>query len=111
MDAKLDKIGKQMEDKLIRVYENVGPLREYKLGEETKQGLASFPEVQKRKFKTVDVDMQAQNKDIKDTVEMEEWRTEVQEILTALLEQQIKLPDKVSERSRKETWLFNMWTS
>lgn len=106
MDAKLDKIGKQMEDKLIRVYENVGPLREYmdKLGEETKQGLASFPEVPKRKFKTVDVDMRAQNKDIKDTVEMEEWCTEVQEILTALLEQQIKLPDKVSDlegRSRR----------
>ena len=70
MDAKLDKIGKQME--------------------EMKQGLDSLREETNKKFEAVDVDMRAQKKEIdileERTVEVEEWTTEVQDILTASLE-------------------------
>ncbi|KAF0035384.1 hypothetical protein F2P81_013142 [Scophthalmus maximus] len=109
-DAKLDLIGKQMEDNLKEVRENVGQLREYmdKLGEERKQGLDSFREDTNRKFETVDVDMWAQKKDIemleKRTADVEEWSTEIQEILKTSLDQQSKLREKVSNfegRSRR----------
>ncbi|KAG7453592.1 hypothetical protein JOB18_012826, partial [Solea senegalensis] len=100
MDAKLDLIGKHMEDNLKGVRENVGQLREHmdKLGEEMKQGLDSVREDTTRKFETVDVDMRAQKKDIEmleeRTVDVEEWSTEIQDILKALLEQQNKLREK-----------------
>ena len=87
IDAKLDKIGKKME---------------------MKQGLDSLREETKTKFESVDVDMQAQKKEIdtleERTVEVEEWTTEVQDILTASLDQQTKLQEKLSDlegRSRR----------
>lgn len=110
MDAKLDKIDKQMEENLKGVREEMGQLREHvdKLGEELKQGLDGFREEANRKFEMVDVELRAQKKDIgileERTVEAEEWSTEAQGILTAALEQQIRLQEKLTDlegRSRR----------
>ena len=74
-----------------------------RLGEETN-----------RKFESVDVYMRAQKKDIeileKRTVEVVEWTSEVQDILTTSLEQQIRLQEKLtdlegmSRRSNIQIW-------
>ncbi|KAG7512220.1 hypothetical protein JOB18_023123 [Solea senegalensis] len=66
-----------------------------------KQGLDSVREDMTRKFEIVDVGMRAQKKDIEMleecTFDVEEWSTEIKEILQASLEQQNKLREKVSE--------------
>ncbi|KAG7278574.1 hypothetical protein CRUP_013316 [Coryphaenoides rupestris] len=54
-----------------------------------------------RRFEAVDVEMRAQRKDVglleERTVEIEEWKPEIQEILTASLDQQIKLQEKLTD--------------
>ncbi|KAK1903979.1 Cytotoxicity-associated immunodominant antigen [Dissostichus eleginoides] len=110
MDAKLDRIGSQMEEHLRGVREEMGQLREYmdKHGEDMKQGLDSFREETNRNFETAEAEMRAQKKDIEileeHTAGVEEWSTDVQDIITASLEQQTKLQDKLSDiegRSRR----------
>ncbi|KAF3832058.1 hypothetical protein F7725_025723 [Dissostichus mawsoni] len=101
MDAKLDRIGSQMEEHLRGVREEMGQLREYmdKHGEDMKQGLDSFREETNRNFET-EAEMRAQKKDIDDS----RRATDVQDIITASLEQQTKLQDKLSDtegRSRR----------
>ncbi|KAF3834342.1 hypothetical protein F7725_025546 [Dissostichus mawsoni] len=104
MDAKLDRIGSQMEEHLRGVREEMGQLREYmdKHGEDMKQGLDSFREETNRNFETAEAEMRAQKKDIE--ILEERWSTDVQDIITASLEQQTKLQDKLSDiegRSRR----------
>ncbi|KAK1900678.1 Cytotoxicity-associated immunodominant antigen [Dissostichus eleginoides] len=110
MDAKLDRIGSQMEEHLRGVREEMGQLREYmdKHGEDMKQALDSFREETNRNFETAEAEMRAQKKDIEileeRTAGVEEWSTDVQDIITASLEQQTKLQDKLSDiegRSRR----------
>ncbi|KAK1875719.1 LINE-1 type transposase domain containing protein 1 [Dissostichus eleginoides] len=73
-----------------------------------KQGLDSFREETNRNFETAEAEMRAQKKDIEileeRTAGVEEWSTDVQDIITASLEQQTKLQDKLSDiegRSRR----------
>ncbi|KAJ4939319.1 hypothetical protein JOQ06_028769 [Pogonophryne albipinna] len=110
MDAKLDQIGRRMEENLRGVREEMGQLREYidKHGEDMKQRLDSFREETNRNFETAEAEMRAQKKDMEileeRTAGVEEWSTDVQDIITASLEQQTKLQDKLSDiegRSRR----------
>ncbi|KAF3851976.1 hypothetical protein F7725_005331 [Dissostichus mawsoni] len=103
MDAKLDRVGSQIEEHLRGVREEMGQLREYmdKHGEDMKQGLDSFREETNRNFETAEAEMRAQKKDIEileeRTAGVEEWSTDVQDIIMASLEQQTKLQDKLSD--------------
>uniref|UniRef100_A0A3Q3DZE8 L1 transposable element RRM domain-containing protein n=1 Tax=Hippocampus comes TaxID=109280 RepID=A0A3Q3DZE8_HIPCM len=88
LDVKLDRIVKQME--------------------ELKQGLENLREETNRKLESVNADIRGQRKDIEmleeRAGEVEEWSTEVQEILTVSLEHQRKLQQKVADlegRSRR----------